>query len=74
MLQSESKPDRYYVGCTRNLKRRFNEHNSGDSIHTKKFIPWKLVGYCAFSNPDKADMFEMYLKTASGRAFAKRHF
>jgi len=74
MLKSETHPDRYYVGCTVDLKKRFGEHNRGESVHTRKFIPWTLVGYVAFSDDEKAEKFETYLKTASGRAFAKRHF
>ena len=74
MLQSESDSNRFYVGCTQDLKKRFGEHNRGESTHTKKFMPWKLVGYSAFSDHNKADNFEAYLKTASGRAFAKKHF
>jgi predicted GIY-YIG superfamily endonuclease len=74
MLQSIPSPNRYYVGSTLDLKTRFHEHNSGQSTHTKKYLPWKLVGYIAFSDLEKADRFEAYLKTASGRAFAKRHF
>lgn len=74
MLQSITLPERYYVGSTFDLKVRFAEHNKGHSPHTKKFMPWKLVGYIAFSDPHKTDKFEQYLKTASGRTFAKRHF
>lgn len=74
MLQSEIQPDRYYVGCTQDLKRRFQEHNNGQSAYTNKFMPWQLVGYIAFTDHEKADNFETYLKTASGRAFAKKHF
>ncbi len=74
MLQSMESPDRFYVGATLDLKRRFREHNDGLSPHTKKFAPWRLVGYLAFSDHGKADAFEAYLKTASGRAFAKKHF
>ncbi len=74
MLQSEAFPHRHYVGSTQNLKKRFDEHNKGHSPHTKKFAPWKLLGYMAFSDHGKADKFEAYLKTGSGRAFAKRHF
>ncbi|MGP0058766.1 MAG: GIY-YIG nuclease family protein [Beijerinckiaceae bacterium] len=44
MLQSSSCPERYYVGSTLDLKVRFAEHNKGHSPHTKKFLPWKLVG------------------------------
>ena len=74
MLKSETHPDRYYVGCTVDLKKRFGEHNRGESDHTRKFTPWTLVGYVAFSDYEKAVQFEAYLKTASGRAFAKKHF
>ncbi len=74
MIRSESFPEKYYVGSSFDLRRRFAEHNRGESTHTKKFIPWKLVGYLAFSDHEKADKFEAYLKTASGRAFAKKHF
>jgi len=74
MLESESHSDRHYVGCTYDLKRRVDDHNKGQSTHTKKFMPWKLLGYIAFANEEKADEFEAYLKTGSGRAFAKRHF
>ena len=74
MLQSEAAPERHYTGCTIRLKERFEAHNKGQSPHTKKFVPWKLLGYVAFSDHQKTDKFEAYLKTASGRTFAKRHF
>jgi putative endonuclease len=74
LLRSVSFPERHYVGCTSNLPRRLEEHNSGQSMHTKKFIPWDLQAYFAFTDHGKADAFEKYLKTGSGRAFAKKHF
>ena len=74
MLQSEATPDRHYVGCTVDLRRRLAEHNAGESPHTAKYAPWSLLGYLAFSDAAKADRFETYLKSASGRSFAKRHF
>ena len=73
MLQSEADPDRFYVGLTTDLKRRFDEHNSGKSIHTNKYIPWKLVTYIAFSDRKKAEKFQKYLKSGSGRSFARKH-
>ena len=74
MLQSKADPERHYAGSTRNLKKRFDEHNAGHSTHTRKYLPWELRGYIAFSEPAKADKFEAYLKSGSGRAFAKKHF
>jgi putative endonuclease len=73
-IQSENNPDRYYVGLTSDVKRRLDEHNAGKSIHTNKFKPWKLVTYTAFADKSKAEKFEIYLKTSSGRAFAKKRF
>lgn len=73
-LQSENNPDRYYVGLTSDIERRLEEHNSGKSVHTNKFKPWKLVTYSAFTDKSKAEKFEAYLKTSSGRAFAKKRF
>jgi putative endonuclease len=74
IFQSESFPDRYYVGTTVDLRKRLADHNAGLSAHTSKFRPWSLNTYIAFSDHSKADQFEAYLKTGSGRGFAKRHF
>ena len=74
ILQSDTDPQRFYIGGTLDLKKRLREHNKGQSAHTKKFVPWTLVNYFAFSDHLKADHFEKYLKSGSGRAFAKKHF
>lgn len=71
-IQSENNLDRYYVGLTSDVKRRLEEHNAGKSIHTNKFRPWKIVSYTAFIDKSRAEEFEVYLKTSSGRAFAKK--
>jgi predicted GIY-YIG superfamily endonuclease len=74
LLQSIFQPQEHYTGFTEDLKARFKEHNSGKSVHTNKFRPWKLVAYFAFNNIQAAKDFEAYLKTGSGRSFLKRHF
>ncbi len=71
-IQSIHNPDRYYVGLTLDVERRLAEHNSGKSIHTNKFRPWALVSYTAFIDKSKAEKFEAYLKSSSGRAFSKK--
>ncbi|QQR83475.1 GIY-YIG nuclease family protein [Candidatus Peregrinibacteria bacterium] len=63
-----------YVGFSTDFERRLAEHNLGKSIHTNKFKPWKIDVLVSFENRKKAEAFEKYLKTGSGRAFAKRHF
>jgi predicted GIY-YIG superfamily endonuclease len=74
LIQSEAFPDQRYVGFTTDLKKRLETHNAGGSVHTAKFKPWKLVSYHAFSEKRKAQEFECYLKSGSGRAFANRRF
>ena len=70
IIQSVDFPEQEYVGATSDLKRRLPEHDAGKSAHTAKFKPSKLVWYCGF--PDKHRALEKYLKSHSGRAFAKK--
>src|SRR3984957_934332 len=72
ILRSINNPDQEYVGATADLKRRLSDHNAGKSAHTAKFKPWQLTWYCAFPDKYKALAFEKYLKSHSGRAFAKK--
>ena len=74
VLRSERDPRRYYSGLTSNVRRRLETHNSGGSQHTASFRPWQLVAAIEFANHTSAIRFEQYLKSGSGRAFAKRHF
>lgn len=72
LLKSEAFIDQRYVGITSDLKRRLADHNAGKSPHTSKYTPWKLVTYVAFSDERKAEIFERYLKSGSGHAFANK--
>jgi len=72
IIRSVAFPDHEYTGATADLQRRLPDHNAGKSSHTAKYKPWKLVWYCAFADKYKALEFEKYLKSHSGRAFAKK--
>lgn len=74
ILQSTNDPDRFYVGLTTDLEKRLGQHNNGESIHTNKFKPWKYRTVIRFDDVQKAEAFERYLKSGSGRAFSKKHF
>ena len=78
ILQSLKYPDRYYVGCTNDVAERVRRHNAGQSAsrsrHSSMYGQWKLVVQIGFEDKAKAFAFEKYLKSGSGRAFAKRHF
>jgi predicted GIY-YIG superfamily endonuclease len=72
ILQSESDSERFYVGYAQDLKARLEKHNSGGVPHTAKNRPWRIKTAIAFTDEIQARAFERYLKTASGRAFAKK--
>jgi len=62
-----------YVGFTKDVADRLEDHNKGKSIFTSKYKPWKLIAYFSFDEELKARRFEKYLKTNAGRIFLKRH-
>jgi len=72
ILQSEIYPNRYYTGFTEDLKARLAAHNAGQDPHTSKYKPWRIKTSIAFTDRQKALDFETYLKSPSGRAFAKK--
>ena len=74
IIRSVHDPARYYAGLTSNVTQRLEIHNSGGSQHTRQNRPWRLVVSLEFATESSAAAFEKYLKTGSGRAFAKRHF
>ena len=74
ILVSESAPERHYVGSTGNLDARLAAHNAGKVSHTSKHQPWRIETAIAFQDTKKAAAFERYLKSGSGREFARGHF
>jgi putative endonuclease len=62
------------MGTSSNVLARLAWHNEGLSRHTAKHRPWKLLVSIEFTDEPRAMGFEKYLKSGSGRAFAKRHF
>jgi len=46
--------------------------NEGQCPHTAKHKPWKIKTAIALTDRKQALDFERYLKTSSGRAFAKK--
>ena len=71
ILQSLLDAEHFYTGITDDVKARLSKHNSGAVTHTKKYRPWRIKCYVAFADEDRASAFEKYLKSGSGRAFAK---
>ncbi|MEN3944141.1 GIY-YIG nuclease family protein [Prosthecobacter sp. SYSU 5D2] len=72
LIRSQAATDQVYTGFTEDLRQRLLDHNAGKSVHTKKYLPWTLETYLAFSDRNQALDFERYIKTGSGIAFAKK--
>lgn len=71
VLQS-LKDDKLYTGYSNNLKRRFEEHNSGKVSITKNRKPFKLIYYEAYQNQQDATEREKYFKSGWGRTYLKK--
>ena len=74
LIESISHSDKRYIGITEDLNQRIKDHNAGKSHHTAKYRPWRVMVVVRFVDDCKANVFEQYLKSGSGHAFAKRHF
>ena len=51
-----------YIGCTRDLKRRMEEHMNGEAHTTKRMLPVKLLYYEAYRSQAAAFHREKMLK------------
>jgi len=61
VLKSKVK-DEIYIGSTNDLRRRLKEHNDGQEISTKRYMPWSLYYYEAYLMQKLARMREKRLK------------
>ncbi len=62
---------KFYTGYTKNIKLRFEQHNSGFVESTKNRRPFKLIYFEACLNQADALHREKYLKTYYGKMFIK---
>ncbi|MGE5814095.1 MAG: GIY-YIG nuclease family protein [Acidobacteriota bacterium] len=74
VLRTVSDPPRYYTGLAADVRARLAAHNAGNSPQTAAHKPWRLHIVIHFTSEQRAAAFERYLKSASGRAFARKHF
>lgn len=66
------KDDKFYIGWTNNLVKRFSDHNKGLVLSTKSRIPLRLIYYEACLSKEGAIKREKVLKTGFGRKYLKR--
>lgn len=58
-----------YIGMSSDLRRRFLEHQNGESRSTKSRRPWKLIYYEAYLMKQDAEGREKFLKSGAGHTF-----
>ena len=69
-----SSADKFYIGCTNNYLRRFEEHNSSDRItYTSKHRPWliKAVFTCG-NNEGTAIRIERFIKQQKSKRLIEK--
>ena len=71
VLQSELDAG-LYIGMTSDLRRRFEEHQRGESTSTVGRRPWILIYYEAYLEESDAAGREVFLKSGGGRRFLDR--
>ena len=71
ILQSKRDGD-LYIGSTRNLRKRFEQHQKGEVFSTKSRRPLILIYYEACLKEDDAHRREKSLKTFRGKITLRR--
>ncbi|OHA30761.1 MAG: excinuclease ABC subunit C [Candidatus Taylorbacteria bacterium RIFCSPLOWO2_01_FULL_44_26] len=71
VLLSE-KDDNLYTGSTKNLQKRFEQHQNGEVFSTKSRRPLHLIYYEACLNEDDARRRDKSLKTFRGKMTLRR--
>ena len=56
------KTGKFYLGCTKDIQRRLNEHNNGLSRSTRGRGPFEVIYYEAYKFREDAENREMTLK------------
>lgn len=73
ILKSKKQAGAIYIGYTSDLKKRLPEHNDPMyKSYSKRFAPWEIESYFAFTTEQQAKNFEVYLKGNSGKAFMRK--
>jgi predicted GIY-YIG superfamily endonuclease len=73
VLRSLDDRSRYYTGVTSDLSARLTARNTGKCAHTANGARLVIDVSVQFANEARPLLFERYLKSGSGCAFARRH-
>lgn len=70
-LLLSSRDNRFYTGCTNDLRKRVLAHNAGQVRSTASRAPFELIYYEACLNRDDALRREKFLKIGKGKRFLR---
>ena len=71
ILKSQ-KNNKYYIGSTSDLNKRFNEHNAGKVKSTKLYIPWDIYYFEQFDSQKPAILRESQIKAWKKRSMIEK--
>ncbi len=60
ILESLAESGHFYTGITDDLKSRIAPYNTGAVTYTRKYRPWRIKSYVAFTDEARASAFERY--------------
>lgn len=69
-ILKSKKNDSLYVGITTNIVRRIKEHNTGNNVSTKRYMPWVCVYFEGYFSEEDAKRRESNLKVF-GKAYGQ---
>jgi len=61
-----------YVGLSKDIGKRINQHNSGRNRTTKPYTPFVLIWSEQFDTRENAREREKYLKSGVGKEFLRK--
>jgi putative endonuclease len=66
-----NKAGRVYVGMSKDVEKRLEDHNKGRVFSTKGFRPWTIFFQEKVGNREEARKREKYYKSGYGKEFLK---
>ena len=63
-----------YTGSTEDLEKRLEQHNTGQSVFTRRGIPWRLIHREELPTRLEAERRERALKSGQGRSWLDRTY
>lgn len=71
-ILKSAKTGRFYIGHSKNLSIRLQQHNSGTNKSTATGIPWSVVFTKSFETKSMAQHIELKIKRMKSRAFIEK--